>query len=131
MPPTSPPAASQGRSTVLHQPRSARTAAAKQLRTSHRGAAALLSTAAQLQVAPAIAGAKVVRESLSRRHELDVFLQLACPAAGLGIVQAVNLDVEAYVVVVTRFMFVQQLPVLERSVVLVNGGVLVSLDLRV
>ena len=45
-PPTSPPAASQGRSTVLHQPRSARTAAAKQLRTSHRGAAALLSTAA-------------------------------------------------------------------------------------
>ena len=46
MPPTSPPAASQGRSTVLHQPRSARTAAAKQLRTSHRGAAALLSAAA-------------------------------------------------------------------------------------
>ena len=44
--PTSPPAASQGRYTVLHQPRSARTAAAKQLRTSHRGAAALLSAAA-------------------------------------------------------------------------------------
>ena len=46
MPPTSPPAASQGRSTALHQPRSERTAAAKQLRTSHRGAAALLSAAA-------------------------------------------------------------------------------------
>ena len=46
MPPTSPPAVSQGRSTVLHQLRSARTAAAKQLRTSHRGAAALLSAAA-------------------------------------------------------------------------------------
>ena len=46
MPPTSPPAASQGRSIVLHQPRSERTAAAKQLRTSHRGAAALLSAAA-------------------------------------------------------------------------------------
>ena len=45
MPPTGPPAASQGRSTVLHQPRSARAAAAKQLRASHRGAAARLSAA--------------------------------------------------------------------------------------
>ena len=45
MPPTGPPAASQGRSTVLHQPRSARAAAAQQLRASHRGAAALLSAA--------------------------------------------------------------------------------------
>ena len=53
MPPTGPPAASQGRPTVLHQPRSARTAAAKQLRASHRGAAALLSARPQqLQVSP-------------------------------------------------------------------------------
>ena len=55
MPPTSPPAVSQGRSTVLHQLRSARTAAAKQLRASHRGAAALLSAACSCRSARAAA----------------------------------------------------------------------------
>ena len=87
----------QGRSTVPHQLRSARTAAAKQLRTSHRGATALLSAAAARgqpgqrraprpvspRTATLMADARCARRSADALNELRPLRQRVSRAAGI------------------------------------------------